>query len=68
MGSDALCVNCSCQVGNCKDFGETHTHTHTHTVGTQPKVAVPGSELDSRSQMDGRGALEEAGGGEGRVV
>ena len=27
----ALCVNCSCKVGNCKDVGETHTHTHTHT-------------------------------------
>ena len=31
LGSNALCVNCSCKAGNCKDVGETHTHTHTHT-------------------------------------
>ena len=66
----ALCVNCSCKVGNCKDVGETHTqtHTHPHTVGTQPKVSAPGSELDSGSQSDDSGALEESGGGEGSVV
>ena len=68
LGSNALCVNCSCKAGNCKDVGETHTHTHTHTVGTQPKVSALGSELDSGSQSDDSGTLEESGGGDGSVL